>query len=207
VSSPAHGNGWRFRLWNGKHWLRWPLRILLGTYVAFVLLVNLAINSKLPWGFLRPSDNSSCITWSWGWSFLPAFATVHNFYLTVEDDNIQMGIRIDRAQVRYSPTAFLHQTFHATAVNASGVSFRFRVKKTAEEIAAQSPETRASLPSIPGFQDPPLRKPRRPLSRVTGASTGRSRSRACAPTRTRSGSKELAILAPRTLTEHSRCDL
>lgn len=162
MSSPAHGNGWRFRLWNGKHWLRWPLRILLGTYVAFVLLVNLAINSKLPWGFLRPSDNSSCITWSWGWSFLPAFATVHNFYLTVEDDNIQMGIRIDRAQVRYSPTAFLHQTFHATAVNASGVSFRFRVKKTAEEIAAQSPETRASLPSIPGFQDPPLRKPPSP---------------------------------------------
>ncbi len=154
--------GPRFAAFIARPWIRWPVRILFWTYAAYFLLVNAAINTKAPWGFLRPSDNSSCITWSWGWSLLPAFATVHNFYLTVEDDNIQMGIRIDRARVRYSPTAFLHKTFHATAVDAAGVSMRFRLKKTAEELAQASPEELAAIPSIPGFKDPPLRGPPSP---------------------------------------------
>ncbi len=126
------------------------------------MLVNVAINSRFPWGFLRPADRSSCITWSWGWSLLPAFATVHNFYLTVEDDNVQIGIRIDRAHVRYSPSAFLHKTFHATAVDAEGVSMRMRIKETAEEIDRAGPEGLASIPTIPGFSDPPLRGPPSP---------------------------------------------
>jgi len=150
-------SGSRLGAWVDKYRLRWPLRILSSTYLAFVLLVNLALNTSAPWGFLRPADKSSCISWSWGWSLLPGFAEVHNFYLTVEDDNIQLGLRIDRARVRYEPTAFLHQTFHATAVTAVGVSFRFRVKKTAEEIAQTGPEGLATLPVIPGFTDPPLR--------------------------------------------------
>ena len=139
-----------------------PAKALLWAYGAYLLLINVFLNlPQLPKA-IDPPDHSAVLTWSYGYSIFPGWAAAHNFYLRVEDDNLQFGLSIEDVRFWFSPVAFFHQTFHITTVTGTGVVTRLRLKRTPAEVARQGPSWLADLPPIAGFAAAPLKGPPSP---------------------------------------------
>src|SRR5262249_6058385 len=87
------------------------------------------------------------------WSLWPGQVHVSDIRVTMQDRNVQFELLIPSADVTVRLRDLRHRTFHATRVRGSGVAFHFRHRVSPESVG--EPFVR-ELPSIPGFEDPPL---------------------------------------------------
>lgn len=88
------------------------------------------------------------------WTLIPGVVHVRDFKLRAEDRWSQWSLNVDSALVHVTLGSVFHRTIHAKSVDAEGVAFRIRTKRTMEELE-NAPEH--SWPEIAGFEGPPLR--------------------------------------------------
>jgi hypothetical protein len=86
----------------------------------------------------------------------PGRLRVKNLRIRGSDANVEWIVRLAEARVDYSVAALLTRTFRVDRVRGSGLSFRLRQKLDPSD---PSKPPVSLLPPIPGFSDPPLRKP------------------------------------------------
>jgi hypothetical protein len=88
------------------------------------------------------------------YSVWPGRVHFRGLSLSVQDYRLQFSVLSDAGVVEVSLPDLLSCRFHATSASLDGLSFRFRPKVEPNE--AGSPKV-AAFPSIPGFEDPPVR--------------------------------------------------
>src|SRR5258705_2736439 len=124
--------------------------------LVLVLGYRIAANLFLAFGGVQKvfdGAQSVRVDFRRAWSLWPGQVHVSNIRITVQDRNIQFALEIPTVDVTVSLADLLRRTFHATRVRGSGVVFHFRHRVSPD--SADLPFVR-ELPSIPGFEDPPL---------------------------------------------------
>jgi hypothetical protein len=132
------------------------LRVLAVAAAVLGLGYPIAADLFLAFGgvqrMLRGTENVK-VDFRRAWSFWPGRVHVSNLRVTMQDRNVQSELVIPSVDVTVSLRELLHRTFHATRVRGSGVAFRFRHRISRESVDLPFVH---ELPSIAGFEDPPL---------------------------------------------------
>jgi hypothetical protein len=95
------------------------------------------------------------------YSLVPGRIHVDGLALRGSDSHVEWLLTIDTATFDWHPFAMRKRTFYASRVLASGVEFRIRLLESTAD-----PPHDLNVPSIPGFENPPL-KPIGPQTTVT----------------------------------------
>lgn len=116
------------------------------------LLRNAISGSKLHFA-LSGQSTALRLDYRSAYSLMPGRVHVEGLSIRGRERDIEWFVFLDRADVDVAFMPLLHRTFHATGVQASGLSVRARLRLTH---ANATSDLVAALPTIPGFADPPL---------------------------------------------------
>lgn len=138
----------------------------LGSVAIATLLYLVTANILLRSGLLRNAISGSHLHFALSgrstalrldyrsaYSLMPGRVHVEGLSIRGRERDLEWFVSLDRADVDVSFMPLLHRTFHATGVQASGLSVRARLRLTH---ANATSDLVAELPTIPGFADPPL---------------------------------------------------
>lgn len=160
--------GWRRAAWNAfdrlrgtgrrahrrtPKWLRVVLYVVVGTFLFYLLAANVVLRTHLLRDWLSKNEKELKVEYSSAWSLYPGQVTVRDLTFRYSDSNVQMYIGLDRADVRFDPFAALDHTVRISKLEASGVTFLFRVK---QETVEGSEARIAAFAPIDGFASPPV---------------------------------------------------
>lgn len=133
------------------------LALVVGLHLVYVLAANVILRTGLLRSWLGSDTSKLYVDYDSAWSPYPGRVIVRGFTLRFQDDNVQMFLELDRASMAIDLVGLTRKAFHVQSLDGQGATFRLR-HKLAE---AQGQEGRlAAYPPIPGFPDPPVRKPR-----------------------------------------------
>lgn len=131
--------------------------VVVGLYLLYVVAANVVLRTGLLRGWLDSDPSKLHVDYASAWSPYPGRVIVRDLALRFQDDNVQLFLELERASMRIDLLALTHRTFHVRGLDGTGVAFRLRHKLS----SAEGQEGRlAAYPPIPGFPDPPVRKPR-----------------------------------------------
>ena len=147
------------RSWSRRIFLALGALVLLSP-VLFLVGYRIAAKRLLTGPALRAEINQKpeeiWIDWDEAVSTWPGRVSVKNLRIRGSDPNVEWIVILPEANLRYSLMPLLRRNFIVTQLRPVSIQFRLRQKlfpgKFTEEQAKQ-------LPPIPGFSDPPLRKP------------------------------------------------
>lgn len=142
--------------------MRIPVCVVAGAFLVYLLAANVILRTHLLRGWISEDENALRLDYRSAWSLYPGHVEVRDLSLRYQDSNVQMLILLDRASVQIDLFALTRRTFHASKVNAEGVTFRMRTK--VETVEGQEERVRA-FPPIVGYVDPPVeqRVPKVPI--------------------------------------------
>lgn len=100
------------------------------------------------------------------WTIFPGVLHVDHLRVTVEDQNVQCTIFLEKAVVTMRLIELPKKVFHATRLRGSGLSLHFRNRVQPEDV--HRPYVRA-LPPVTGMDDPPLYEARVPEAPIPDA--------------------------------------
>jgi hypothetical protein len=141
---------------------RRSLRVLVVVLLVLVLAYPVVANVFLAIGGVQKAfegNKTVQVDFRRAWSFWPGRVHVSDIHITMQDRNVQFELEIPSVDVTVRLGDLFDRTFHATRVRGSGVVFHFRHRIS--PASAGEPFVR-DLPSIPGFEDPPLLEPGEP---------------------------------------------
>ncbi len=126
-------------------------------FVAALIVAYVAIANGFLWlggvRWLYAGTQNIRIEYSHAWTLWPGVVHVRDLSVFVQDHNVQTSLRFERAEISIRLTELPRRVFHARRVRGDGFQFRFRHRVMPE--SAKLPAV-AALPSIPGFEDPPI---------------------------------------------------
>ncbi len=149
----------RAALWRRRRspWLRWARNAalaLVGVWLAYVLVANLLLRTRMLRRILSGHPEKLWVDYKSASTLWPARVRIEALVVRASDENLQWALGIEQTRVTISLWELLHRHFHATRVDARGVSFRLRQKVDPARVTAESTDR---LPPIDGFADPPVR--------------------------------------------------
>ncbi len=133
---------------------RWMALVAIVLELLYVLAVNTVLNLQLIPKLISTDDIG--MKWGYAYTLFPGFATVHGFYMRLQDPNIQFSLSIGEAHARFTLNDLTHRTFHITKVEGRHAVYLMRMRRTPEEVAQMD---LSFLPLIEGFPAVPLRNP------------------------------------------------
>lgn len=104
--------------------------------------------------WINTTPETSLIDYDEAVSTWPGRIRVKNLRIRGSDPNVEWLVLLGEARIDYSLAALLSRTFRV--VGARGTGLRFRLREKLDPPA--SIESAQSLPPIPGYTDPPLRR-------------------------------------------------
>jgi len=122
--------------------------------LAFLVLVNILLNTRLLPHLILGDDPDFAMSWRFAYSPWPTRLHVYDFKLTGQDPNIQLEYDQARADLTIDLASLLHRTFRATSVRGVGSRFLMRERINSSEV---DQEKASVLPPIGAFSNPPLR--------------------------------------------------
>jgi hypothetical protein len=151
--------GWLWSVWRArKHRgfvraLRIVALVVVALELGYVLVANVVLKTGLIERFVNDEPQDLQVSFEKAWTIFPGRLHVQNFALRLQDENVQVWLRIPQARLRVKLGELLVRRFHVSDLKAEGLSFRIRGK-----ISALESETRRAraFPPIEGFSDPPL---------------------------------------------------
>jgi hypothetical protein len=127
-------------------------RLIYGAAAFFILLLSLqmvlfstSLFSRL---FAYHYDNLIHVNYASAWSVWPGSMHARDLELVGEGDTVQWRLTIDHVQFNVGLSSLVDKEFHATHVNAEGVTWALRYKVPLLDI---SPKVLWGRPAIPGF--------------------------------------------------------
>jgi hypothetical protein len=139
------------------------LFVLLGAAVALVLAfagyaaaARWLLSGPRLRSWINTTPETTLLDWDEAVSRWPGTVRLKNLRIRGSDQNVEWIIRLAEARADYSVEALLSRTFKVSRVQGNGLSFRLRQKLDLKD--PTNPPIGA-LPPIPGFSDPPVRKP------------------------------------------------
>jgi hypothetical protein len=137
------------------HWIRWILAGLLGIELIYVAASAIFLNSTMLKREIDSNPANVMVDYDFAISPFPCLGWVWNPFIRIQDENMQMFIRLASAEIWVNPRALLRKEFHGISVNGGTTQFRLRFRKDPNKIEASR---RDALPDIPGL--PRLDKPK-----------------------------------------------
>lgn len=134
------------------------LAVVLGPYIAYVVLLNLAFATGLFTWLVNKGTPDFRMEIGTAWTLVPGRVHVKDCTLRVEDSNLQVFFVLPESVVDVDVLAFFDRTVHFERAKARDVRFWFRqkVESTADPKLA---ERVALYPRIPGFEAIPFKAP------------------------------------------------
>lgn len=128
---------------------------VFGTYVAYLLIINLLLLTGLGQKILNAAEPEH-VRLEWASAYSLWFMRVHTtgFAVRGEDSAVEWRITADEASTGFGFTDFLDRRLRMFDTKAKGVSVRIRFK-----VAAPTADYLAALPPIEGLPNPPLKGP------------------------------------------------
>jgi len=151
--------GWLWSVWRARNrrgftrTLRIFAFVVVGLELSYLLGANLVLKTGLIERFVNDEPEDLQVSFEKAWTIFPGRLHVQNFALRLQDENVQVWLRIPEARLRVSLHELLMRRFHVDDLKADGLSFRIRGKISAQERDARRAR---AFPSIDGFPDPPL---------------------------------------------------
>jgi hypothetical protein len=167
ASAGAGGGGKRrpFSRWlkpesRAHRWAWKALKIIViapfALYLAYLLLVNIALSSKLLAALVSQNPDEVVLDYDSAYSIWPGHVHVEGFRLSGQDSTLQFGVLVDEVDAKiYLPDLF-RKKFYAYQIRAKGYSQRIRMHvdpTTTPDL--EDPRVKA-LPSIWGFTNPSI---------------------------------------------------
>ena len=152
-------------VWRARHrrgftrTLRIVALVVVGLELSYLLGANLVLKTGLIERFINDEPQDLQVSFEKAWTIFPGRLQVQNFALRLQDENVQVWLRIPEARLRVSLHQLLARRFHVDDMKAEGLSFRIRGKIS--ELERDACRARA-FPPIDGFPDPPLASPEPP---------------------------------------------
>jgi len=137
-----------------RKYLRRALIALLSTYAAYLLLANVFLGFHLLDRVVTSDDGTVELRTGRAYSFIPGRASVRDFVLRLDNENMQVRLTVARATTSVNLFKLLSREIKLSGVEASGVSFRIRMRVDA--IRPDNAERVAAFPDIEGALGPPL---------------------------------------------------
>ena len=163
--------GWLWSIWRARkrrgfvRALRIVALVVVGLELGYVLCANLVLKTGLIERWVNDEPRDLQVSFEKAWTIFPGRIHVQNFALRLQDENVQVWLRIPQARLRVKLRELLVRRFHVSDLKAEGMSFRIRGKIS--ELERDARRARA-FPPIEGFSDPPLALPE-PAESGTGA--------------------------------------
>lgn len=145
----------RAHLWGWK-----ALKIILiapvSLWVAYLLLVNVALSSKLISALVSYNPDEVMLDYDSAYTLWPGHVHVEGFRLSGQDSVLQFGVLVDEADCQiYLPDLF-RRKFYAAKIRAKGYSQRIRMHvDPTSTLDLEDPRIKA-LPPIWGFTNPSI---------------------------------------------------
>lgn len=140
-------------------WVKSVLFAVLGVYAFYLLAANLVLRTSLLRGWLRSDEGALVVDYASARSLYPGHVVVHGLDVRFENDDVQMSIDLERAELDIVLWRLARHTARFENVRAEGLVYRLRTKVDGKD--ANAPRV-AAFPPIGSFTDPPLRRPPRP---------------------------------------------
>ena len=137
-----------------RRYLRRALIALLSTYAAYLVLANVFLGFHLLDRVVTSKDGTVELRTGRAYSFIPGRASVRDFVLRLDNENMQLRITVDRATTSVNLFKLFRREIKLSGVEASGVSFRIRMRVDA--VRPDNAERVAAFPDIEGALGPPL---------------------------------------------------
>lgn len=137
--------------------LRRVLYVVLGPWLAYLLIVNIALQTRVLRGYLQLPPTEVTLEYTRAYSVFPGRFHVEGLVIRGQDSQIEWRLQVDKADYWQSFPNLARKIYHVKHVRADGVEFRARLRIDRTQPAAE--EHYAALPPVEGFSDPPLKDP------------------------------------------------
>ena len=134
--------------------LRRALVVVLGAYVLYLVLANVFLGFHLLDRVATSDDGTVELRTGRAWSLWPGRASVRDFVLRLDSDDLQLRLTVAKATTSVSLWRLLRHQVSLSDVEAEGTSFRLRMR--VESIPPEDKERIAAYPEIEGALGPPL---------------------------------------------------
>jgi hypothetical protein len=121
--------------------------------VAYTVVANVLLGGGRLGRMLGKHPERFRLTYASASSWWFGRVHVEGLDIRLRDEKLEWELHIDRADATLALQALLAHRFHATRIEAHGVSFRMRLRR---EEAALTPDELARLPPIDGFPAAPI---------------------------------------------------
>ncbi len=156
--------GWRkFRRTFRHKWLAIPLLLLLGTYTLYVASAWALLSFG---GLERLTEKSSSLRLrsDSGYSLWPGDVTLAGGEFVYQDESLTIQILADEAELDLGLYALLERNVHIERFQGKGAKYRMRYLPAwdSKQHMERHMKRIEAFPSIPGFERPPYREPKKP---------------------------------------------
>ena len=126
--------------------LRRALVVVLGAYVLYLVLANVFLGFHLLDRVATSDDGTVELRTGRAWSLWPGRASVRDFVLRLDSDDLQLRLTVAKATTSVSLWRLLRHQVSLSDVEAEGTSFRLRMR--VESIPPEDKERIAAYPEI-----------------------------------------------------------
>ena len=137
--------------------LRRVLYVLVGTFLAYLLIVNIALQTRLIRGYLEKPPAEVTLEYKRAYSIFPGRFHVEGLVLRGQDSVIEWRLQVDKADYWMSFPDLARKVYHVKSVRADGLEFRVRLRMDPQKPV--DPDHVAALPPVEGFVAPPMKNP------------------------------------------------
>ena len=131
------------------------IKIIVGVELAYLVLVNVFLNTGLGPDLVNLKPEKFRLQWSGGWSIVPGLINAKEIKLRTQTSRAQWYLEVDEGSLWLRWWKLPFKNFEASGIEAKGLSFFLRHRLPPDA----KPQGALVTPDIPGLTNPPQTSP------------------------------------------------